>query len=316
MNKADQYLKETLNKIKTKGLWDVEPRPKWSDGTPAHSKFITQQSFVYNIFRGEFPINTLRTTALKGAFHDIESIYIKQTNIIEEMNPLIHSWWQDFVVSQKTVYGITPTGNTPFTTSSIGQTYGHTVKRYDLMNKLLNSLENNPFGRRHIIDLWQEEQMKEDPKALVPCAYSTLWSVSEDEVLMDYNYSGKSNGSPIYQKIRFLDVTLIQRSQDFIMTVSINPAQYVMFAMMVVGHLTKTTGIQHFVGKFKHDVQNCHIYDRHVFAIDELLERKSLGQPRIVLKESKNFYDYTIDDFEFILPEGIQPLSQKLEIAV
>ncbi len=292
MNKADQYLKEVLNEIKTKGDWDIDPRPKWSDGTPAYSKFITQQSFKYDIEKGEFPITTLRNTALKGAFHDIESIYIKQTNVLQEMNPSIWLWWKDFTVGNGT---------------TIGQTYGHTVKRYDLMNKLLKGIENNPFGRRHIIDLWQEEQMKEDPKALVPCAYSTLWSVRQK------NFNGTRADAKI---VRYLDVTLIQRSQDFIMTVSINPAQYVMLAMMVAGHLTKTTGIEHKVGVFKHDVQNCHIYDRHAFAIDELLERESLGQPEIILKENKNFYDYTIEDFEFILPEGIQPLSQKLEIAV
>ena len=73
-NKADKYLKETITEILEEGQWDKEPRTKWADNTPAHSKFVTQKVYQYDISKGEFPINTLRTTALKGGFHDIEAI--------------------------------------------------------------------------------------------------------------------------------------------------------------------------------------------------------------------------------------------------
>ena len=97
-NKADKYLKETITEILEEGQWDKEPRTRWADNTPAHSKFVTQKVYQYDISKGEFPINTLRTTALKGGFYDIEAIYINQTNIVEEMHPIIHNWWKDFVV--------------------------------------------------------------------------------------------------------------------------------------------------------------------------------------------------------------------------
>ncbi len=291
-NKADKYFTETLLEILEWGQLDKDPRPKWSDGLPAHTKFVTQKVFSYDISKGEFPINTLRPTALKGAFYDVEAIYIKQTNIIEEMNPMIHPWWIDFVVNTS-ADGVS-------IKNDIGQTYGHTVKRYDLVNKLLNGLETNPFGRRHMINLWQEEQMIEDPKALVPCCYETLWTVRDVE------------------KTRFIDLTMIQRSMDFAMTVSINPAQYVMFGMMVCNHLTFKTGIKHSLGNFLHVVQNCHIYDRHFDAVDELLERQSTGlQPEIILNcPPKDFYSHTVEDFTFTGLEGIKPLSTKLELAV
>ena len=98
MIKADKYLKETIKEILESGNRDVNPRPKWQDNTPAHTKFVTQKVFEYDIQKNQFPITTLRTTALKGAFHDIEAIYMKQTNILEEMHPSIRNWWQDFVV--------------------------------------------------------------------------------------------------------------------------------------------------------------------------------------------------------------------------
>jgi len=303
MNKADKYLKEIILEIMEEGCVDQNPRAKWSDGTPAYSKFTTQKVFQYDISKKEFPITTLRTTALKGAFHDIEAIYLKQTNILEEFDKSIWFWWKDFVVDNGT---------------TLGTTYGDTVKRYDLMNSLLEGLEKNPFGRRHIIDMWQERQLFATPEALPPCAYSTLWSVREKEVLKDYHYSNKANGSPIYENVRYIDITLIQRSMDFCMTSSINPAQYTMLAMMVCNHLTFKTGVKHEVGKLLHLVQNCHIYLRHFEGASEILERESTGkQPKIeLICEPKDFYSHNINDFKFSELEGIKKLSTTLEIAI
>jgi thymidylate synthase len=110
----------------------------------------------------------------------------------------------------------------------------------------------------------------------------------------------------------------MQRSQDFVVTASINPAQYVMLGMIVANHLTFKTGIKHEVGKFLHIVQNCHIYEAHLSAAKEILEREPINeQPLIKLNcKPKDFYEHTIDDFEFILPKGIKKLENNLELMV
>lgn len=319
MNKADKYFINTIKEIDKKGKWSKNPRTKWSDGSPANYKKIHQKSYVYNIEKGEYPIQTYRKTALKGAFYDIEAIYIKQTNIIEEMNPSIHSWWTDFVTEEYYKFNLfnfisielEPHLDTKIgkyfkkkynsnLRRSIGQTYGHTVKRYDLMNKVLYELEHNPDNRRILMNLWQEEQRIDDPKALVPCAYMTNWSVRD----MDTH--------------RLIDLTLTQRSCDFLMTASINPAQYVMLGMMVCNHLTHKTGIKHTLGIFKHDIQDVHIYDRHLEFVPELLEREpSMDKPTIeLICEPKDFYSHTWEDFKIIGVDNIKPLSGRLEIAI
>lgn len=328
-NKADKYLKETITEILEEGQWDKNPRTKWADGTPAHSKFVTQKVYQYNISKGEFPINTLRTTALKGGFHDIEAIYIKQTNILEEMHPSIHSWWKDFVVFNR-YRDIENPLNTYNESdldwkdiklmkkeSLLGKTYGATVERYDLMNKLLKGLEDSPFGRRHKISLWQEQQVIDDPKSLEPCAGLTLWSVRDVKISKE-ELKKQPPEFNVNAFTRYIDLTLIQRSQDYITTVSINPAQYVEFAIMVANHLTFKTGIRHEVGKLLHIVQNCHIYDRHLDAAKEILKRESTGlQPKIeLICEPKDFYSHTIEDFKFSGLEGIEKLSSNLEIAI
>jgi len=292
ISKADKYFIETLREVRDNGEWDDNPRPSWSDGEPAFSKFITQKSFDYRIDKGELPIVSLRPTAIKGGWYDMEAIYQKQTNIVEEMNPLIQPWWKPFSREFGDEVG--------FLGHSIGQTYGHTVKRYNLMNKLLKKLENDKFSRRHIMSLWQEQQMVEDPKALVPCAYETLWSCSD-----------LINGEVA------IDLTLNQRSQDFIVTASINPMQYVMLGMAVCSHLSFHTGREHNLRNFKYNVQNLHIYDRHIFAINELLERTPQSEPiKISLPVKKDFYNITLEDFIIDIPFMIEPLSKKLEIAV
>ena len=321
MNKADKYLKETITEILEEGQWDKNPRTKWADNTPAHSKFVTQKVYQYDISKGEFPINTLRTTALKGGFYDIEAIYIKQTNILEEMHPSIHSWWRDFVVFNR--YRDLENPLNTYNESDLdwkdielmkkesllGKTYGATVERYNLVDKLLKGLEENSFGRRHKINLWQEQQVIDDPKSLEPCAGLTLWSVRE------FAYNINRVDCTI---IRYIDLTLMQRSQDCIVTTSINPAQYTMLAMMVCNHLTFKTGIRHEVGKLLHIVQNCHIYDRHLDAAKEILKRESTGlQPKIeLICEPKLFRLHTIEDFKFSGLEGIEKLSNNLEIAI
>jgi thymidylate synthase len=277
MNNADKYYIQNLQKIMSEGSWDETPRPKYSDGTPAHSKFITQVFEEYNISKGEFPITTLRNTAIKTGIKEILWIYQKQTSSLEVAREMGINWWEEWNVGD----------------NSIGQRYGATIKRYDLMNKLLDGLVNDPFGRRHIISMYQYVDL-EETNGLFPCAYEILCSirkVGEDKVL---------------------DMTLIQRSSDYLVAGYINKVQYLALQMMVAGHC----GYK--VGKFCHLVQNLHIYDRHFDGVSELLDRTPLETdlPYIELTENKNFYDYTINDFKIYNVDKIMKINSQLEMAI
>lgn len=305
--KADNYFTTLLEDIKHNGVWSKQPRTKWSDGTPAQYKSVYGKTYNFDISKGEFPITTLRTTPFRGCFEEMRWIYQLQSNIIEDAHPSIHSWWADFVTevieTPMFVYGLTDKGmlNTGVKKqSSIGKTYGYIIQKYDLMNKLLYGLEHNPESRRHIINMWDNQSQLEDPKALPPCAYMTKWRIVERE------------------GIKQLDITLYQRSKDTAMVYSINPTEYVFLQMMVAGHLTWATGIEHIVGQLDYKVEDEHIYDRNYWALEEILDKKPTGlQPKIeMVSEPKNFYDYRWEDFKVTGLEGITPLSKKLEIAI
>lgn len=275
MNKADKYMKDNLREILENGISTEghKVRPHWGDGTPAHTKFINQVVEKYDISKGEFPIPTLRPVAWKSAIREIEWIYQDASNDLSLLEDKynIH-WWNDWNIGDGT----------------IGQRYGATIKKYDLMNKLLKGLKEEPYTRRHIIDMYQYADF-EETEGLHPCAFETVWSV----------------------RGKYLDMTLHQRSNDYCTAGAINKLQYVALMMMVA----REVGLE--CGVFMHVVENLHIYDRHLEQAQILLDRKpSDKQPKLILNgEGKGFYDFTIDDFELIDFEC--PYEQlKFELAI
>ena len=277
MSIADVYYIKNLNNILENGFFDENPRPRYCDGTPAYSKFITGVYESYDISKKEFPITTLRNTAIKTGIKEILWIYQKQSNCLNLAREMGINWWNEWEISN----------------NNIGQRYGATIKKYDLMNNLLKSLKEDPFSRRHIIDMYQYSDL-EETKGLFPCAFMTMWSVRK------------------YNDYYYLDMTLVQRSNDYIMAGYINKIQYVALQMMVAGHLNYK------VGSFNHLTQNLHIYDRHLDAVNEILNRQPLNdiKPSIGLIRNKNFYDYSIDDFLIYDAVNISKLLSPLEIAI
>jgi len=276
MNKSDKYYIDNLRKIISEGSWDENPRPRYLDGAPAHTKFISQVFEEYDISKDEFPIPTLRDTAIKTGIKEIFWIYQEQSSSLDVAHKMGIKWWDEWDIGDGT----------------IGQRYGRTIAKYQLMDKLLSGLMKDPFSRRHIINMYQYSDL-EETKGLHPCAYEIMFSVrkEQDELI--------------------LDMTLIQRSNDYLVAGFINKIQYTALLMMVAGHCNYK------VGKFCHLVQNLHIYDRHFDAVSELLNKEPLNiQPKLILKENKNFYQYTIDDFEIIGTESVTKLNLKLELAI
>lgn len=276
MIKADKYYIDNIQKIMSEGSWDENPRPKYSDGTAAYSRFITGVFEEYDISKGEFPIPTLRNTAIKTGIKEIFWIYQEQSSSLDVARKMGINWWDEWDIGNGT----------------IGQRYGRTIAKYQLMDKLLSELLKDPFSRRHIINMYQYSDL-EETKGLYPCAYEVIFSVRKgvDGLV--------------------LDMTLIQRSNDYLVAGYINKIQYTTLLMMVAEHCNYK------VGKFCHLVQNLHIYDRHFDAAIELISKKTLDiQPKLVLKENKNFYHYNIDDFEIIGTDGITKINSKLELAI
>ena len=286
MTKADNYISKLIAHIKDTGYMDINPRPKYADGTPAHTISVNHTFRSYDLSKGEFPICTLRPQAWKTGIKEIFTIYQKPTNNIAEMHDMGVTWWDEWDIGDGT----------------IGQRYGATVGRYDLINNLIKDIENDPYGRRKIVSLWQEQDLHETP-GLAPCAFQTIWNV----------------------RGQYLDMLLVQRSGDMLTASGpggINEIQYAALLMMIARH----TGYE--PGVFSHIVANEQIYDRHMDAAGEMMVRYSKAVnaevahkifdginpkiPMLVLNPNvKNFYDMTIDDF---IMENYEPMKPQLKL--
>jgi len=122
MTKADRYLVEDIHNILENGFQDVDPRPKYEDGTPAYTISVNHVMRKYDLSKGEFPICTLRPQAWKTGVREIFTIYQKPTNDLAEMREMGVTWWDPWDIGDGT----------------IGQRYGATVKRYDLIHKIIS----------------------------------------------------------------------------------------------------------------------------------------------------------------------------------
>lgn len=278
MNKADNYMVETINLILDNGYKDINPRPHYADGTPAHTLSVNHNFRTYDLSKGEFPICTLRPMAWKTGIKEIFTIYQKPTNEIAKMEEMGVNWWGDWDIGDGT----------------IGQRYGATVSRYDLINNLIKDIENDPYGRRKVVSLWQEADLRETA-GLAPCAFLTIWNVRGE----------------------YLDMMLVQRSGDMLTASGpggINEIQYAALLMMIARHTGYKPGI------FSHVVANEQIYDRYMDAAHEMISRffnsmffdDTYKNPALHLNTEKtNFYDMTIDDFTM---ENYSPMKPQLKL--
>lgn len=267
MNKADKYLLDNLTKIKSEGVTDLSGRvrPKYKDGEPAHTKYITFVYEEYDLSKNEFPIPTIRPVALKSALGEMLAFYQDQTNDLSVMEDKYNlSWWRDWKVGD---------------TNTIGLRYGATVKRYNLLNQLLDMLNNDMFSRRKIMSLWQEQDFIDDKEGLKPCFHTTHWEVRvvEDDI--------------------YLDLHLTSRSSDYGVAGAINRLQYVGLQIAIANQF----GFK--LGKFSVFTSNMHYYLRHQEQVDEMLSRTpSEKQPYLKLNipVGTNFYDIKLEDFELV----------------
>ncbi len=170
---------------------------------------------------------------------------------------------------------------------TIGKAYGYQIRKYKQLDNLLSELKTNPQSRRMLVSLWNIEDL--DEMALQPCAFQTLWDVSHNR----------------------LNCMLIQRSGDMGLGVPFNTAQYAALVHMVA----QVTGLT--PGLFTHVINNAHIYENHIEALREQLQRRerALSAPHLKLNPSiTDFYEFSPED---IMLDDYQHLGKlSMEVAV
>ena len=175
---------------------------------------------------------------------------------------------------------------------NLGPVYGAQWRNFnnegtDQLMKLIDSLKNNPFSRRHIISAWNPSQV--DEMALPPCHTLMQFYVSSDK--------------------KYLSCQLYQRSADTFLGVPFNIASYALLTCM----LAQVCGYE--PKEFIHTIGDAHIYKDHFDVVKTQIEREPLPLPHLVLnKDIDNLFDFKIEDIKL---EGYQshgPLKGKVSV--
>lgn len=200
MSRADDIFIQNCRDILENGVSDADMnvRPRWEDGTPAHTikKFgVVNRSNVAE----EFPIMTLRRVYYRSAIDEILWIYQKKSNNVRDLSTHIWDAWADENGSIGKAYGY-----------QLGIKHKYPEGEFDQVDRALYDLKNNPASRRIIVNMYNHADLNE--MALAPCAYS-----------FTMNVSGKK-----------LNAILNQRSQDMLAANNWNVCMYsallIMFA--------------------------------------------------------------------------------------
>lgn len=102
MNNADLYMTRDIQNVLDNGFLDENPRPKYSDGTPAHTFSVNHVIRKYDLGK-EFPILSLRKIAWKTGIKELFAIYQNQSNKISEFERLGCRWWQPWSLADGTI---------------------------------------------------------------------------------------------------------------------------------------------------------------------------------------------------------------------
>ena len=199
MSKADVIFQQNMMDIINNGISDQDQqvRPRWLDGTPAHTKKLFCVVNRYNLAE-EFPIITLRRTAFKSAIDELLWIWQKKSNNIHDLHSHIWDSWADETGSIGKAYGY-----------QLGVKHKYPEGMFDQVDRVLFLLKNNPSSRRIITNIFVHQDLNE--MNLYPCAYSVTFNVA--------------NGK--------LNAILHQRSNDMAVANNWNVVQYAVLVHML-----------------------------------------------------------------------------------
>ena len=198
MSYADEVFIANCKDILAHGTWDTDlpVRPRWDDGTPAHT--IKRFGIVnrYDL-QAEFPVQTIRKMAFRNAVDELLWIWQKKSSSIHDLHSHIWDAWADETGSIGKAYGY-----------QLGVKHQYPEGEMDQVDRVLYDLKHNPASRRILTSLYNHHDLH--AMRLYPCA----WSVT-------FNVTGS-----------VLNAVLNQRSQDMLTANGWNVMQYAVLLHM------------------------------------------------------------------------------------
>jgi len=288
MSQADIQYNAIIKDILENGKWDKEVRAKWKDGTPAYAKSVLNKQMIFDNSK-EIPLLTSKRVPLKDPIIELFWIWQKKSNVVQELRDMGCTVWDEWELPDGTVgksYGwqlknkyrkikINDTlleliDSKQLSDNVIIFDYDRSVW-LDQVDYLIYMLKTNPYSRRIKTTLWSVIDL--DYMALEPCVYETHWQMWDDK----------------------LHLTVGIRSNDMGLGNPYNIYQYSILHRLIA----QVT--DHKVGTICFNIDNAHVYDRHIEALKEQIQKPIHDAPEVQINPNvKSFYDFTLDDIKVI----------------
>jgi len=267
---------DTLAKILSRGAWSNN-----RTGIRTKALYGVQCRYKLNagIYGGPygFPLVTVRKMFPKSGFAELIWFLSGSTNN-NDLVKLGAKFWTPWVSREfEEANGFGP--------GDLGSIYGHQLRHFgsdyktkadgfDQLAYMEKEVKTNPTSRRILFSLWNMKDYSQ--MRLAPC--HVMYQVC-------INGNGELTG------------ILTQRSNDVFVGVPVNVQFYSALTLM----FAHVGGFQ--AGEFVHNMNDAHIYENQIPAVQEYLERSSHilpDSPQIKINHHDNICDYTVDDFHII----------------
>ncbi len=229
----------------------------------------------------EFPILTTKQVFFKNAIIEMLWIYQEQSNDVRWLQERGNHIWDEWETDDEGVWtasqNVLENGKLVKKevkkklgveyAHTIGTAYGYIVKKYHLIDNLIDTIKNNPTDRRMVMSLWQNEFL--ETAVLPSCVWSSEWDVTDGH----------------------LNCLVHQRSCDVPLGLPFNVTQYAVLLSL----LAKVTNLK--PGKLCWSIKDAHIYVNQVDGIKEQIRRgkelEDYEAPTLWINpEIKDFYKF------------------------
>ncbi len=213
---------------------------------------LPHQVMQFNLSE-EFPILVSKKVGFKTATLEMLWIYQQASNDVRWLSERGIKIWDEWEIAEDGTY-MGRNINQIFADShpnepaenfahTIGTAYGWIVRRYNLIENLIETLKSNPGNRRMVLSLWQNEWL---PTAALPsCVWNSQWNLIDGH----------------------LNMLVTSRSTDVPLGLPFNIAQYAVLCHLIA----QCVGAK--PGQFTFITNDAHIYENQIDGIKEQIAR-------------------------------------------
>lgn len=229
------------------------------DRTGTGRRRLFDQTMKFDISE-EFPLLTTKKVNFKAVVNELVWMVSLGSTDVAWLNEQGHTFWDEWKLEDGT----------------IGKGYGkqfRDCKGVDQISSVLSSLKEDPYGTRHVISLWQPDEIPE--MALPPCHGVHVQFFVEDDQL---------------------SCKMIQRSGDWFLGVPFNIAFYSLLTKV----LAQLTGLK--AKEMSMTVIDAHLYKDHLTQAKKQLSRVPKPYPTVEVEvqdiNNLRWEDVTVKNYD------------------